>query len=215
MDKSKPPSTPSNKSITQRKRVRSAQPKHLVAPLKSKTLSHLIANSGAPTVTKRVSYTRPVFDAIYANDINAIENLVKVKKVKLDIVDEDNPLLPTPVLAACERRSLDIIRILLKSKPKPDINKANRRGRQPIWWVTCFIQFKDEHMKAETTHNIDIFTNNINKTNGAFKQTCENDFQLVYCIQIIVTVGLTSPCASPGDLEHNLEAPYSPPGNNH
>lgn len=89
------------------------------------------------------TYYRRLFDAIYHNDANAVKYMITTEKLDVNIVDEDDPLRPTPLLVVCEQQLVDIARELFKGKPKPDVNKGNKRGRRPIWYVYPIININN------------------------------------------------------------------------
>ena len=58
-------------------------------------------------------------------------------RIDVNVVDQDDPLRPTPLLIACERQNVRLVSMLLKRslKPKPaKINVENTQGKRPIWY---------------------------------------------------------------------------------
>ena len=87
---------------------------------------------------------RRLFDAVRANDVNTVKCMITTEKLNVNIVDEDDPLQPTPLLVACQHELLDVARELFKAKPKPDVNLANKKGRRPVWCVILSLIFINE-----------------------------------------------------------------------
>ena len=79
--------------------------------------------------------TRALFSAIYEENEEEVRRLVRKEGVNTNVVDEEDPLLPTALIAAVEKGNLNIVKLLLKSKKHPaDVNAENKRGKRPIWY---------------------------------------------------------------------------------
>ena len=63
-----------------------------------------------------------------------IKTLLKSKEVHIEDVDPTDSSRPTAVIVASELGLVDVVKTLMKAKPRPaDINAETRRGRRAIW----------------------------------------------------------------------------------
>ncbi|XP_061180289.1 putative ankyrin repeat protein RF_0381 isoform X2 [Saccostrea echinata] len=80
--------------------------------------------------------TRDFFDLMIERQYSKIKKMLKEGKVDVNSRDTDNHLLPTPLLIATELNDVELVKLLLKAKPKPaNVNDENIKGRRPIWWA--------------------------------------------------------------------------------
>ena len=126
------------RSIQNPDSVRPRRPKSVAQTSKEqvsqgRTKSSKSRKSPEKTDNGSVRYYRRLFDAVYGNEVDAVKQMVRVEKLNVNVEDEDDPLRPTPLLVACQHQLVDIVRVLVKAKPKADVNQANTRGRRPIW----------------------------------------------------------------------------------
>lgn len=60
--------------------------------------------------------------------------MIKENVVDVNSRDVDDPLYPTPLLVATQLNDGELVKLLLKAKPKAaNVNDENIRGRRPIW----------------------------------------------------------------------------------
>ena len=126
----KPGSTKGQKPLKLvRSSVRPKRPKSVVNQPESTTnptTETSAETSTTPTETSLPGCYRRLFDAIYGNDLDTIKHLITYEKIDVNVVDEDDPLRPTPLLVVCEHQLVDVARELFKAKPKPDVNIGNK-----------------------------------------------------------------------------------------
>ncbi|XP_056022784.1 ankyrin-2-like isoform X2 [Ostrea edulis] len=80
--------------------------------------------------------TRDFFDLMVERQYSQIKKMLKEGKVDVNSRDTDNHFLPTPLLIATELNDVELVKLLLKAKPKPaNVNDENIKGRRPIWWA--------------------------------------------------------------------------------
>ncbi|XP_062569296.1 putative ankyrin repeat protein RF_0381 [Saccostrea cucullata] len=80
--------------------------------------------------------TRDFFDLMIERQYTKVKKMLKEGKVDVNSRDTDNHLLPTPLLIATELNDVELVKLLLKAKPKPaNVNDENIKGRRPIWWA--------------------------------------------------------------------------------
>lgn len=80
--------------------------------------------------------TRDFFDFMVERRYDQVKKMLKERLVDVNSRDTDNRLLPTPLLIATELNDVELVKLLLKAKPKPaNVNDENIKGRRPIWWA--------------------------------------------------------------------------------
>lgn len=78
--------------------------------------------------------TRDFFDFMVERRYDQVKKMLKERLVDVNSRDTDNRLLPTPLLIATELNDVELVKLLLKAKPKPaNVNDENIKGRRPIW----------------------------------------------------------------------------------
>ncbi|KAK7505757.1 hypothetical protein BaRGS_00003028 [Batillaria attramentaria] len=79
---------------------------------------------------------RAFFVSVRSGDHNKVKHLLKERLVNVNSQDPDDPLGSTAIIKASELDDVEMVRILMKAKPKPaDVNAETVRGRRAIWWA--------------------------------------------------------------------------------
>ncbi|RUS72912.1 hypothetical protein EGW08_019332, partial [Elysia chlorotica] len=62
--------------------------------------------------------------------------MLKKREVDVEAVDQTDPVRPTAIIIASELGHVDMVRTLMRAKPKhADVNAETKFGRRAIWWA--------------------------------------------------------------------------------
>ena len=79
---------------------------------------------------------RGFFISVRAGDHKKVKQMVKEKQVDVNAADPEDPRGATAIIIASELGDVEMVRILMKAKPKPaDVNAETVTGRRAIWCV--------------------------------------------------------------------------------
>ncbi|XP_035829420.1 putative ankyrin repeat protein RF_0381 [Aplysia californica] len=76
------------------------------------------------------------FTAVRFSNCKKIKKMLKDRVVDVEDVDLSDSCRPTAIIVASELGLLEVVKTLMRAKPKPaDVNAETRKGRRAIWWA--------------------------------------------------------------------------------
>ncbi|CAH1780541.1 unnamed protein product [Owenia fusiformis] len=95
-----------------------------------------------PSTKRRPDQSRKAvefFNAVRSENVKKVKMMIGKREFDVNEKDVADKKSPTPLLIAAEKGNFEIVKLLLKAKPRPaDVNAQDKTGKRAIWYAARY-----------------------------------------------------------------------------